>query len=153
MRNCCDYCFRGSLRPHYGLFVMLIWIWSVLLLSHNIPWPALPLSNETNGKNETRDSNWKPPIFALDNIHLWPIQVKFWKSGLKYSGLNTKHLNSEYIQILKILMLGFVWCRGCRPMPSQKGVRTHSIKRPFNQAKDKHLINSEALEGCHLITA
>ena len=107
--------FRGSLRSHVSLFVLLFWVCSVLLLTRTTPWPSLwPHSNSTNVTNQmsfdqtsfvenatlfdhqddealfedrvtssinetsfnkSTEAIWLPPIFGLDNIHLWPIQV------------------------------------------------------------------------------
>lgn len=63
---------RGSLRTHFSVFVMLVWLWSVVLLSHNIPWPVFAMGNETD---TNFSPNWNPPIFGLDTINLWPVMV------------------------------------------------------------------------------
>ena len=37
--------------------------------------PEMSFDDETTFSNVTDGTKWQPPIFGLDNIHLWPIQV------------------------------------------------------------------------------
>jgi len=61
---------RGLKSLHVTLFIMTAWMCSVLLITHNLPWPSSIPSNETNS---TATERWQPPLFGLDNTQMWPI--------------------------------------------------------------------------------
>lgn len=112
---------RGLLYSHMCLFVLLTWTSSVLLLSRKMPWPTSPSFNATN---ESLIDIWQPPIFALDNVHMWPIQP------VEYSLLKNQTSTLDETKMIPGLVVGIIGLLFSSSLPVLVSSSTRDILWP-----------------------